>query len=353
MVEFGLKLEDNKVSEWAAFYLNYDALKAILKKAKGAIKNYEEAAKKRPEDAKAILQAHRAGNFSSITSKSPMPSALSLDALESDEAPPTERTSLIKIPSVPGISEFFGSRYERALRGYLKEADEKGQQFEETLLAEQKKAVDFYYDKLGELENQLQFLIESVNDSPYIQAKLEKIEKEGGRHGSHTRTPSNNIPSLHIADLIAKFSKSSNKETELVKRQKSGIGVVRIDDVSDDEKDAEEKGKALAEADSIKRALIDQYRTAKLLHNFTILNYTGMVKIVKKHDKTLPSRKGKLKGALEPQNLFNEGKAVESLANKYEKYFANWFCDGDIRAANAQMLPKRGDGLEMDWSQLR
>lgn len=43
----------------------------------------------------------------------------------------------------------------------------------------------------------------------------------------------------------------------------------------------------------------------------------------------------------------------EKLAAKYETYFANWFCEGDLRAAKAQMLEKQGDGLEMDWSQLQ
>ena len=36
-----------------------------------------------------------------------------------------------------------------------------------------------------------------------------------------------------------------------------------------------------------------------------------------------------------------------------EKIYAKWFCEGDIREAQAQMLTKRGDGLLMDWTQLR
>ena len=38
MVEFGLKLQDNKVSKWADKYLNYERLKTLLKKAKSAQK---------------------------------------------------------------------------------------------------------------------------------------------------------------------------------------------------------------------------------------------------------------------------------------------------------------------------
>ena len=48
-----------------------------------------------------------------------------------------------------------------------------------------------------------------------------------------------------------------------------------------------------------------------------------------------------------------EGGLSEQLANRMEKLFADWFCDGNIREARAKMLPKRGDGLQMDWSQLR
>lgn len=33
--------------------------------------------------------------------------------------------------------------------------------------------------------------------------------------------------------------------------------------------------------------------------------------------------------------------------------YSKWFCEGDIREAQAQLLSKRGDGLMMDWSQLR
>ena len=38
MVEFGLKLSDNKVSKWGDKYLDYERLKLLLKKAKAAMK---------------------------------------------------------------------------------------------------------------------------------------------------------------------------------------------------------------------------------------------------------------------------------------------------------------------------
>lgn len=38
---------------------------------------------------------------------------------------------------------------------------------------------------------------------------------------------------------------------------------------------------------------------------------------------------------------------------RQEKIYSKWFCDGDLREAQAQMLTKKGDGLMMDWTQLR
>jgi SPX domain protein involved in polyphosphate accumulation len=198
-------------------------------------------------------------------------------------------------------------------------------------------------------------------NSPFIKSRaLEKVEEEDGSLSfsspSMRRRKTLNTPKKRIEELIAKFSTAIHKETEMIKRNKKedkSFGSLRIEELSDDDGDPGQNDKGAADAASINRALVDQYRSAKLLHNFAILNYTGFVKIVKKYEKTLPDRKGRLKGALEPQNLFNEGKAIDSLATKFEQYYANWFCEGDIRAAHAQMLPKRGDFLEMDWSQLR
>lgn len=36
-----------------------------------------------------------------------------------------------------------------------------------------------------------------------------------------------------------------------------------------------------------------------------------------------------------------------------ERIYADWFCNGNVTDARAHMLPKKGDVLQMDWSQLR
>ncbi len=400
MVEFGLKLDDNKVSEWSDFYLDYDKLKDELKKAKVLKKKYDDQAKKRPEDAAKILNAHQSGNKEHVTI-TPSGSTANLtsighrslsreDTREStfggdEDAAITESTSLlINSPSDSGlqyaspthpkeldknlsfshkaisdIQGYFGSRYERTMRGYLKDVDEKADEFGELLSEEQKKVVQFYYDKLSELEKLFALLIESVASSDMFRRSIYATDEEDiTRHaklfaaGRHRRASSDMTPRQRLDFLISKLQFKVH-DTKSREKQRDPAQTKLPNEDSDDEGDGIKDKKALAEADSIKRALIDQYRTAKLLQNFAILNYTGFVKIIKKHDKTIPERKGRFKNMLLPENLFNEGLALEKLAAQYETYYANWFCEGDIRAANAQMLPKRGDGLEMDWSQLR
>jgi hypothetical protein len=106
------------------------------------------------------------------------------------------------------------------------------------------------------------------------------------------------------------------------------------------------------EADSIKRALTDMHRRVKLLSNFAIINSTGFVKIVKKFCKQFPDKKDEYK-EIKEGFICGEGARVERLSSKMEQHYANWFCGGDETEARSLLLPKKGDGLDMDWSQLR
>jgi SPX domain protein involved in polyphosphate accumulation len=53
--------------------------------------------------------------------------------------------------------------------------------------------------------------------------------------------------------------------------------------------------KLLAHTLQLQRAMSDIYRDLTLLRNFAILNYTGCVKILKKHDKKLAADYSKRK----------------------------------------------------------
>lgn len=86
MVEFGLKLEDNKVAEWAPRYIDYARLKLYIKKAKKAAEAYEALEKRRPEVAAEVKAAYDAGiPYSSASGRnSTTASALSLSKAADD-----------------------------------------------------------------------------------------------------------------------------------------------------------------------------------------------------------------------------------------------------------------------------
>ena len=70
MVEFGLKLKDNQVEDWAEHYIHYDKLKAILKKLKAQLKRYKDLAGKDQEMGKRLMEAYRDGAMSTTGSPS-------------------------------------------------------------------------------------------------------------------------------------------------------------------------------------------------------------------------------------------------------------------------------------------
>ena len=238
----------------------------------------------------------------------------------------------------------------------------------------------FYDTKLEELEKRLSHLTDSVvsslRDKYDPSRKPSMSEDDDKKHYGDSLPPTPKgtpkqgdtendgkkhvrLPSLDWRELMSRLVKKSSSSEHGRGEDKNLVHrpVLNIDELDGDGPDALVRDKIevkkISEADSIQRALVDQYRSSKLLHNFAIMNYTGFVKIAKKHDKTLPHRKGKFKELTQPHNICDEGKGVEKLSQKLELRYANWFCDGNSREAMAQLLPKRGDGLETDWSQLR
>lgn len=185
----------------------------------------------------------------------------------------------------------------------------------------------FYYEQFQDLDRRLTFLVESVHDAHNVVPR-------------HRKKPSLGKQVLtRIQQIVHADSGESRTSVKFL---------TDSDDLHHPDLDSE-----LKESDSIQRAMTDLYRTAKLLHNFAIMNYTGFVKIIKKHDKTLKEYKGKHKDMTKPSSVCNEGKDVEKFSEKMEKLYADWFCDGNLLEGRVQLLPKRGDGLQMDWSQLR
>jgi hypothetical protein len=396
MVEFGLKLEDNKVSDWAEHYINYEKLKTTLTKLKAAIKKKEELFKRKPDLAKDIELAYEAhmyeGDTDAILSqrlgfnsssnigdeskaeeaatdlvdKVPEQQALlqrsavaikeygSNNTLASGEAIATDsgvgggiRRTLSGTFS--GVSGYLAnSRYENKLQEHLKAIDGLRAQFHEQLIFEVQKVNTFYLKESEELSKRLGLLIESVEESDTIDAaELRSIKQK-------KRKSRKSVAQLVVSQIKNIVSTDPFHEAPLTPIQETHKArFLDTEDRETDELDDQRIVTEVREADSIQRALGDQYRTIKLLHNFSIMNYTGFVKIAKKFDKTCPRFKGMYKEAIKEANICNEGKEVEALEERVEKAYASWFCDDNLREARAQLLPKKGDGLQMDWSQLR
>lgn len=382
MVEFGLKLEDNKVAEWSEKYIDYEKLKNLLDKAKAAIKKKTELEKRKPELAEEIIAAYREGKGPVASTGTPYSSKLSLTALDASQPiteemtegqiivdhvpsaesereslltqrpekygsqdslagdPPSESVkedgslSISFKKAVSGVSGYFSaSKYEYRVREALKNVDDHHAKFEQCLSEEFAKVNTFYYEKMDELDKRLSVLVDSAIESPYIQTTVTK---------QHQRRETG----------IKKFLRSSVQGILKKDNKERFPSISEPDDVEDVEMKEMHEG-MIRESDSIQRALADLYRTSKLLHNFAIMNYTGFIKIIKKHDKVFPYFKGSYKTMTQSSEVCDGASSVEELSGKMEKYYADWFCDSNLLDARAQLLPKRGDGLEMDWSQLR
>mmetsp|Transcript_29503 Transcript_29503/g.81084 ORF Transcript_29503/g.81084 Transcript_29503/m.81084 type:complete len:913 (-) Transcript_29503:29-2767(-) len=462
MVEFGLKLRDNRVEEWSDYYIRYEKLKQILKRYKAQWKNFNDLAKKDEEVAKNLKIAWKDGSYiatpqassenltklQSASTKSEAATGESGNGMPADNKSPTilhavsssdvvvkeevsEKSLLLRdqtgqdknasygsqrsISSSPlgaailratsGVTDYFKYPLERKLKDALKPLDKSSVEFEATLREDIEMVNRFYNEKLHELQERVRFLKETVASSSAAQmGKTSNPSRPPLPNRSRTPSEAESVASivtegtadhpttvydeeetqleqdistpllpqqhrrtaspLDLAKSFVKFSRSAvRRSTQFVppkphSNSERNMSLAMLDPFEDDDHEEDEGNgnnmvDRIREAESIQRAIVDLYRTAKLLQNYAIMNYTGFVKIVKKHDKTNPDDKGKFKSLIQPSNICNEGKAVEALAQRLEHYYSIWFCNGNRREARAQMLPKRGDGLEMDWGQLR
>lgn len=434
MVEFGLKLQDNKVSDWSDKYLDYEKLKAILTKCSVSVRKLNELSLKKPGMAQRITEAYRAGLPTPHTSSLDLTgldsttttttaaantihsSARGVGGADGDGAnlkkiqeetehdvatPPfSESSELISstsfygstmdttrmeegsseidskgnnilsrvfVRATTGVTEYFQKSFERTVRDTLKDIDNYADEFDVCFRENIHHVNSFYNQKLEELEGRVVSLKESVTQirQPSIGPhQPPEVDDEDVTDNNETPLPRHrkSASGSHNPIAFAKAYFVSQLRQPLSKSDTSNASAPSAaalwteegeDDYILGEMDPVAAAK-VREADSIQRALVDNYRTAKLLTNFVIMNYTGFVKIIKKYDKTFPSdRKGRYKKEIKAANICNEGKAVDALALRMEKLYATWFCDRNVSEARAQLLAKKGDGLEMDWSQLR
>jgi hypothetical protein len=160
MVEFGLKLEDNKVSEWSDKYIDYDVLKTILKKASAEIKKKDELMKRKPQLAEAVLSQYREGKPTPYSSQTDLQQVASDVGVHLVDQVPAESKPLLKQTnekygshgSVAAVSEaksdsvrlsstikrtmsgyFMDSTYEHRIRESLKVIDNFERKFDEAI----------------------------------------------------------------------------------------------------------------------------------------------------------------------------------------------------------------------------
>jgi hypothetical protein len=309
------RLEDNKVEQWSDKYIDYEKLKAVLKKAKAAANNVDDLKKKLPRElvdecrkeyaaSKAVqmqLKQQQIGDKASskqtnpinhfeLTSRSssPLPSLGEVNATDSTPLLFERRTSfgsnsdvsagggvpmkrqnswsslshtVFKVTSYLGLANDKEVFYKS-----LENADEKFEQFIITYNEEVQKVKDFYQDKLHELSEHIEAIIESVDTShiKQIPKKTKRASLIDGivlkfEHAMHSRRASE----FAIPSIRASVSGDSS-DYDTMADAESPITKIRSQS-SSDKLDLER------ESDSIKRALTDIYRNAKMLHNYSIM----------------------------------------------------------------------------------
>jgi len=229
----------------------------------------------------------------------------------------------------------------------MKAVDVLREQFRDQLISELEKVNAFYFKTVHDLSDRFDVLMESV-EGTNATVGVEELRSFAHRKRKNT-----------VAQMVENFESFVAKETSLAPVESNTSNhSARIFDAAADHESGElvpddNLRTHIRAADSIQRALGDLSRSIKLLHNFSIMNYIGFVKICKKYDKACSRFNGKTKDVIKEANICNDSREVEELDTRVERAYASWFCDDDRREARAQLLHKVNDGLSMDWSQLR
>ncbi|KAL3800524.1 hypothetical protein ACHAW5_009034 [Stephanodiscus triporus] len=353
MVEFGLQLEDNKVDEWSSQYIDYERLRGLLHRASASAELRDEIIRRMPTDAVAEVAQGR-GNIMSVGTIPPAlveknpdgPSRISkarkysFDVSDADESDSVSTPLFTKTSNRRGINQtmlhvttYLGLSDDReVLLNAYDDLDDKMRSFEQAYEQELTKVRGFYQEKSHEISQRIDGLLESVDASSVRPEKKNHHRRSSSLEGW----------------IVKKFGPMIHGNRLRTVRERSSIPTIEAVFGESFDDDASKEHDRVKKTDSIKRAITDVYRTAKLLHNFSILNYTGFSEIAKKWDRKFPEHKGAFRG----KNCDDE-KQTQLLATKLERMYSTWFCEGDVLAAQAEMLPKRGDGLLMDWTQLR
>eukprot|EP00753_Platysulcus_tardus_P019088 PLAT7049.2.p1 GENE.PLAT7049.2~~PLAT7049.2.p1 ORF type:complete len:780 (-),score=368.98 PLAT7049.2:71-2410(-) len=93
---------------------------------------------------------------------------------------------------------------------------------------------------------------------------------------------------------------------------------------------------------SLQTAMADLYRKMQFLENFSILNYTGFVKVLKKHDKVLPGRSATNELLPLVRDMpFHDLKSLQAAMEQLTETYEAAFTDGDSNVARSQLQMRR------------
>ena len=326
VAEFADKFDDNKVSRWRRHYVDYDKLCGIVAKVRRAGAAYEDLAGARPDVAAEIeLLAEGVGLSTTF------------DAHAKEEEEEEERKELLAIKQGGKSTEGYGTSlgdieggdrksFKQKMAKHRKDIDDMKESFKTQLLAERDKAAKFYVGEIQQIERRLELLVKTVQSNYELQP--DPRERRRGRRETM---------------LLMKSARTLIAEKYNI-----------LDVIVDDEDDIKELSisveNVVNETASVRRALVDLHRQTMLLYNFFAMNYTALVQLVKRLNTSLPRQE------MDFRDIATEdydGRLATNLGDRIIHIYAKWFTSGDIRQANAQLIIKKGDGLEMDWSQLR
>lgn len=315
MVEFGLKLEDNKVDQWADRYIDYEKLKAVLKRAKISAEQRDDLIKRMPPGAAAeVIQERldRSATASHRVDSPPTSVPLKMEPMEVSQSSAsltgaTDSTPLLGEPkpsmkrmnswgsfsefsmgdAVKKVTSYLGLADDRALllQAY-DNADEKLNLFRETYeqevsssscilplrlilhhpnfshnIIQVNKVKDFYQKKTNEISERMEVLVESVDTSGLnLNKQRQKQQKRMSVMESMTQRFETMMQGMQSSSERSDFLESLDDEEDPGRKKIVG-----------DLEKKKEKEEMVRKSDSIKRAITDIYRTAKLLHNYSIM----------------------------------------------------------------------------------
>jgi len=316
MVHFGTKLQANKISKWATHYVDYAGLKRVIKEIAETI----EELRKRSFPLSRVTDAYNSDDIDLTESKGVVRSK------STDDRNLVAETVDESLPLLKFDSDYGSSAKTRSFSLYPPENKTKvtARATSASMASQNADGTDE-----GSFTDDMQFqkfldtaFIENNPDKVFEEKIIEEVEKV----------------QKFYTDKLAEFrDRIQLLRTAIVKMSKRNLKV----DVDDDE-NLGVLSRELLSADSAKRAFQDVYRDLSYLHNYSILNYTAFIKILKKHDKMtgLKTKTQMIKRIHQYNSGFVNAPELLNLIQTTERTVAKAFFSNNLTLARSDLLMK-------------